>query len=62
MPAASEAQAHMARMAMGYKHGHLALEDIPKGAREAVQSMAAMAEDRLADFMHVKPKKKTLLD
>lgn len=62
MPAKSESQARLARMSMAHKHGHLALKDIPAGAREAVQSMAKMSEDSLKDFMHTaKPKAKTIL-
>lgn len=62
MPATSDKQAHTARMAMGVKHGSLKLADLPKGAREAVKSMAEMSEDSLKDFMHTaKPKAKTIL-
>jgi hypothetical protein len=62
LPAQSSRQANTARMAMAHKHGHLALKDIPAGAREAVQSMSKMAEDSLKDFMHTaKPKAKTIL-
>lgn len=45
---------------MAFKHGKLALKDIPAGAREAVQSMAKMGEDSLKDYMH-KPRKKTIM-
>lgn len=64
MPASSERQAHVARMAMGLKKGSLDLDEIPEGAREAVRNMARMSERSLHDFMHTreKPKKKTLLD
>lgn len=64
MPAQSSKQSHVAQMAFAHKHGHLDLQDIPAGAREAVQSMAKMSEDSLKDYMHVqgkKPKKKSLL-
>lgn len=64
MPATSPQQEHVARMAQAYKHGHLALADIPAGARAAVQSMAKMTNKQLEDYKYMadhKPKKKSLL-
>ena len=64
MPASSPAQEHVARMAAAYKAGHLALADIPAGARAAVQSMAKMTNKQLDDYKYMadhKPKKKSLL-
>ena len=64
MPSTSEAQAHTARMALAFRRGHLALADIPEGARHAVQSMSKMSEKQLRDYGHMqdhKPQKKSLL-
>lgn len=64
MPSTSEAQAHIARMALAFRHGHLALADIPAGARAAVQSMAKMTNKQLEDYKWMadhRPKKKSLL-
>lgn len=64
MPATSEAQSHVARMARAYQKGDLDLQEIPAGARDAVKSMAQMAPKQLEDYMYVQgqgPKKKTIL-
>lgn len=63
MPATSYTQMHTARMAMAYKRGDLPLDKIPQGAHKAVESMAAMHESQLQDFMHMRKQgHKTLLD
>jgi hypothetical protein len=47
---------------MGLKHGSIDPKTLPKGLRDAAQSMAKMSEESLADFMHTtKRKPKTLL-
>lgn len=63
MPAQSQKQANTARVAMGLKHGSIKPGDLPKGLREAAQSMAQMSEDSLKDFMHTKKRPaKTILE
>jgi hypothetical protein len=60
MPAKSEKQAHLARMAMAIAHGH-ELKGVSQEGRAKARAMAkSMSYKALSDFAHVakKPKKK----
>ena len=56
MPASSQSQANLARMALAYRHGHT-LKGVSKAGMAKVRSMAHMSESDLRDFAHVAKKK-----
>lgn len=49
MPAASEAQRNLARMALAHKHHHR-LKGVSKAGMKKVRQMASMADNDLRDF------------
>lgn len=60
MPARSDKEAHLARMAMAIKHGHT-LEGVSQAGIAKARQMAEMPEAKLAEFMHTK-KSRTMMD
>lgn len=56
MPAQSQSQAHLARMALAHKAGHT-LTGVSKAGMAKVRSMASMSEADLRDFAHVAKRK-----
>jgi hypothetical protein len=55
MPAHSQAQANLARMALAHKAGHR-LKNVSKEGMAKVRSMAHMSTKQLKDFAHVATK------
>lgn len=59
MSAASEKQAHLARMAKAYLHGHA--RELPKGALSKVKQFAEMGEAKVEEYMHTKAERQHML-
>ena len=55
MPAQSQSQANLARMALAHKAGHK-LKGVSKAGMAKVRSMAHMDESQLRDFAHMAKK------